>query len=111
MPLPQCERAKRSESGYRCRSASEQREASHAPRSEPAKRRARARVGESEGRSPSDNKVKVREGFEPSNSGFAGHRVCLFATAPGDQFAPLTVTVHCAVARAGAKQTDSLQAW
>ena len=55
--------------------------------------------------------MEVREGFEPSNSGFAGHRVCLFATAPLRQFAPFTVIVHCAVARAGAKQTVSLQAW
>ena len=61
--------------------------------------------------------MEVREGFEPSNSGFAGRRVSHFATAPNPclsarpDYRPLvTGTCHSTAARAGGKQTVSLQA-
>ena len=61
--------------------------------------------------------MEVREGFEPSNSGFAGRRVSHFATAPTaclaarSRYCPLvTGTRHSTAARAGGKHTLSLQA-
>ena len=62
--------------------------------------------------------MEVREGFEPSNSGFAGRRVCHFATAPRDSSAGrprhgagVIGTCQVSAARAGGKHTDALHAW
>ena len=61
--------------------------------------------------------MEVREGFEPSNSGFAGRRVSHFATAPcvvpdrSAHFGGTIATSQLTAARAGGKHTAALQAW